>query len=477
MFDKKHVLVVDDDENMRKGLEVTIKRMGINVDTAVDAADGFDKAMKKRYDFIISDLKMPKIDGLSFFKMLKNAGLDVPVCFITAYATVETAVEALKMGAFDYIVKPFPPEVVEELISRGLNLGKHKILRNNDKRKVIYKSKYMAEIFSIAMDVASSEATVLITGESGTGKEVLARFIHENSRRKNNPFVAINCAAVPENLVESEFFGYEKGAFTGAEKRKPGKFELADGGTILLDEIGEVPLHLQAKLLRVLQEKEIERLGGIKPVSVDVRIIATTNRDLKEEVNNGNFREDLYYRLNVINIHVPPLRDRKEDILYLAEFFLEKYSKINGKKLKALSDDAKRVLLDYDWPGNVRELEHTIERAVILSKDEKIVPRDLFLHGLVFSNDFDISKNYGDETIEEDNVDNVKNNRENSFELKGRSIAEVEKELILNTLKDVGGNRTKAAEILGITVRTLRNKLNEYRSQGIDVDKYLEKSN
>ncbi|KAA0259504.1 sigma-54-dependent Fis family transcriptional regulator [Deferribacter autotrophicus] len=479
MFGEKHVLVVDDDENMRKGLEVTIKRMGINVDTAMDAADGFEKAMKRRYDFIISDLKMPKIDGLSFFKMLKNAGIDVPVCFITAYATVETAVEALKMGAFDYIVKPFPPEVVEELIIRGLNLGKQKVSKNDNERKVIYKSKYMAELFSIAMDVAKSEATVLITGESGTGKEVLARFIHENSRRKNKSFVAINCAAVPENLVESEFFGYEKGAFTGAEKRKPGKFELADGGTILLDEIGEVPLHLQAKLLRVLQEKEIERLGGIKPVSVDVRIIATTNRDLKEEVNKGNFREDLYYRLNVINIHIPPLRDRKEDVLHLAEFFLEKYSKINGKKFKALSDEAKRVLLDYDWPGNVRELEHTIERAVILSKGERIEPKDLFLHGLVFNNDICVDKKKSNnEIIEEEIVNCVEDDEDKkiSFELKGRSIADVERELILNTLKDVGGNRTKAAEILGITVRTLRNKLNEYRAQGINVDEYLGKN-
>ncbi|BAI80310.1 two-component, sigma54 specific, transcriptional regulator [Deferribacter desulfuricans SSM1] len=474
MSEIKRVLVVDDDDNMRNGLKLTISRMGIDVDVAIDANDGFEKAMKTNYDLIISDIKMPKIDGITFFKMLKNAGVKTPLCFITAYATVETAVEALKLGAFDYIIKPFPPEVIEELIERVFSINNLKQEDHNEDRKYVYKSRYMAEIFNLALDVASSDATVLITGESGTGKEVLAKFIHENSRRKAKPFVAVNCAAIPENLVESEFFGYEKGAFTGAEKRKPGKFEIADGGTILLDEIGEIPINLQAKLLRVLQEKEIERLGGLKPIPVDVRIIATTNRDLLEEVKKGNFREDLYYRLNVINLHIPPLRRRKDDILHLAEFFVEKYSKLNRKKAKNLSEDAKSTLVNYDWPGNVRELEHTIERAVILSKGDKITSKDLFLHGLVFHEESLVEEV---KTVDSDisNDEDSKEPEKISFTntLKNRSIADVEKELILNTLKDVGGNRTKAAEILGITVRTLRNKLKEYREQGIDIDKYL----
>ncbi|MGA1862807.1 sigma-54 dependent transcriptional regulator [Deferribacter thermophilus] len=475
MSEIKKILVVDDDENMRNGLKLTISRLGMDVDLANDARDGFEKAMKASYDLIISDIKMPIIDGISFFKMLRNAGIKTPLCFITAYATVETAVEALKLGAFDYIVKPFPPEVIEELIERVFNINRLEDDQQIESKRFVYKSRYMAEIFNLAKDVATSDATVLITGESGTGKEVLARFIHENSRRKNKPFVAVNCAAIPESLVESEFFGYEKGAFTGAEKRKPGKFELADGGTILLDEIGEIPINLQAKLLRVLQEKEIERLGGIKPVSVDVRVIATTNRNLIEEVKKGNFREDLYYRLNVININIPPLRKRKEDILHLAEFFVEKYSKSNGKRVKPLSIDARNTLINYDWPGNVRELEHTIERAVILSKGSEITPKDLFLHGLVFNEDFSKEDfNSFDVHLMEENKEDSKNFVDNYQDiLKNRSIAEVERELILNTLKDTGGNRTKAAEILGITVRTLRNKLKEYREQGIDIDKML----
>jgi two-component system response regulator FlrC len=323
----------------------------------------------------------------------------------------------------------------------------------------------MEEVFNISKDIAPTEATVLITGESGTGKEVVARFIHENSKRKGE-FVAINCAAIPESLIESELFGYEKGAFTGAVSKKAGKFELADGGTLLLDEIGEVPLNLQAKLLRVLQEKEIERLGSTTKQKINVRIIATTNRNLKTEVEKGNFREDLYYRLNVINIELPPLRKRKEDILPMANFFVQKYSKINGKPPKNISDETINHLINYDWPGNVRELEHTIERAVILAKGKDITPKDLFLHGITFSNDMENLKMTQHLSPDEDKAESSSHFKVDT----GMTISQMEQELILKTLREVGGNRTKAAEILGITVRTLRNKLNEYREKGIDLE-------
>ncbi|MBC7197219.1 MAG: sigma-54-dependent Fis family transcriptional regulator, partial [Deferribacterales bacterium] len=312
MADKRNILIVDDDDNMQSALLETVKRLGFDVDTASDGSEGFDMAMKKTYDLIISDIRMPKVDGLKMYEMLKSAGIHTPICFITAYGTVDNAIKALKEGAFDFIIKPFPLNVIEEMISRVFEIQDVKHSKKEGEVNLIFKSKFMEEVFNIAKNIAPTEATVLITGESGTGKEVVAKFIHENSKRKGQ-FIAINCAAIPESLIESELFGYEKGAFTGAINKKPGKFELADGGTLLLDEIGEVPLNLQAKLLRVLQEKEIERLGSTTKQKINVRIIATTNRNLKDEVEKGNFREDLYYRLNVINIELPPLRKRKED--------------------------------------------------------------------------------------------------------------------------------------------------------------------
>ncbi|MCX8084457.1 MAG: sigma-54 dependent transcriptional regulator [Calditerrivibrio sp.] len=470
MMNKK-VLIVDDDDNMRSAVQTTLERMGIEVYTAENGKEGLDMATSQSFDLIISDMRMPIMDGETMFKMLKNASVETKVCFITAYGTVESAVKLIKEGAFDYILKPFAPEVLEELVKRAFELESHPQLIED--KKTIFRSPYMTQIFSIAKDVAESEATVLITGESGTGKEVLARFIHEHSKRKGD-FVAINCAAIPESLIESELFGYERGAFTGAVNRKEGKFELAEGGTLLLDEIGEIPINLQAKLLRVLQEKEIERLGGTKKQKVDVRIIATTNRNLREEVKNGNFREDLFYRLNVINIEIPPLRERKEDIEPLTLFFIDKYCSINKKPLKKLSKDALELLLNYDWPGNVRELEHTIERAVILSKDHFITPLNLFLHGISISsyNEYlaNRSKLKPDETVESRPPEEPKQPISISA---GMTIADMERELILNTLKETKGNRTKAAEILGITVRTLRNKLHEYREQGINVDDFL----
>lgn len=488
MNSEKKVLIVDDDDNMREALKETVKRMGIIVETAIDGKDGFTKASSKQYDLIVSDMRMPEIDGMSMFNMLQSSGIKTPVCFMTAYGTVSNAVDALKLGAYDYILKPFSPEVIEELIRRTFLLTENADERAENKKSskpAVFRSAYMAQIFALAKEVAKSEATVLITGESGTGKEVLARFVHENSLREKGEFIPVNCAAIPENLMESELFGFEKGAFTGAVNKKLGKFELADHGTILLDEIGEVPIHLQAKLLRVLQEKEVERLGGTKPVKTDVRIIATTNRVLLEEVKKGGFREDLYYRLNVINIELPPLRDRKEDIQELAEFFTNKYSEINRKAGTKIGDGALKALLTYDWPGNVRELEHTVERAVVLCREGLITEKDLFLHGITvkqfimdreecerveMKNEIEAEKKRSCSIGDEKCAEEVENNGGLKV---GSTIADMERELILQTLKEIGGNRTKAAEILGITVRTLRNKLNEYKSNGFDLDDFL----
>jgi two-component system response regulator FlrC len=459
----KKILIVDDDDNMREAVKETILRMNIaEVAVASGGRDGYAKATSDIYDLIISDIRMPDIDGLSMLEMLKVTGIDVPVCFITAFGSVTGAVDALKLGAYDYILKPFPPEVVEELVLRTFELKKLRAAEVPQKRGTIYKSAYMAHVFSIAREISQSEATVLITGESGTGKEVLARFIHENSKRSAASFIAVNCAAIPDALLESELFGYEKGAFTGASGRKLGKFELAAGGSLLLDELGEIPLHLQPKLLRVIQEKEVERLGGEKPKKVDVRIIATTNRELKDMVAKGDFREDLYYRLNVISLELPPLRERKEDLPELVSFFVEKYSGLNHKPIKPVSEDALKVLADFNWPGNVRELEHTIERAVVLSKGNEIEASDLFLHGITVKSFQD--RNWALPAPEDATEKTPEVSAGNL------TIADMERELILKTLKQVSYNRTKAAEILGITVRTLRNKINEYRAAGINIE-------
>ena len=351
------------------------------------------------------------------------------------------AVNAIKAGAREYIPLPPDPELIGAVLAAA----------TRENHALIYGDKKTEQVLKLAKQIAPSEANVLLTGESGTGKEIFSRFIHDNSKRANKKFVAVNCAAIPETLLESELFGYEKGAFTGAVSRRIGKFEEASGGTLLLDEISEMDIRIQAKLLRAIQEKEIDRIGGKAPIKVDTRIIATSNRNLDEAVKNGSFRQDLYYRLNVVNVNIPPLRERPDDIIVLAKHFAKKYSELNEIDLKPLSAGAEQKLLNYLWPGNVRELENTLHRAVLLSTGNEI----------------------GEDAVILDSQDAVINRNENGVmtgaEFVGNTVASVERNLIIDTLKHTMGNRTTAANILGISIRTLRNKLKQYQNEGFDI--------
>lgn len=439
---------------MRLAMQETLRRSGYETITAGDGQEGLLKLKEGDFHMVITDMKMPRMTGIDFLKNIKKVQPRMPVVMVTAYATVNNAVEAMKEGAFDYLLKPFSPEALEEVVHRVFlsisQKDEFKPVRREGASsrqpvKVVTADAAMEDILERAKSTASSKSTVLIQGESGTGKEVVARFIHDNSPRKDNPFVAVNCAALPEGLLESELFGHERGAFTGAVLKKIGKFELADAGTILLDEISEMPLSLQAKLLRVIQEKQVDRVGGQFPIAVDVKIIATTNLDLKKAVKEKKFREDLYFRINVIPLTLPPLRERKGDIPLLMDYFVKKYSAENQKKISDISKETVALLKKYDWPGNVRELENVIERAVVVSRSETIGPGDLFL---------DDGAGGKEEEIDTDMAMAV-----------GTSLQEMEKKLILTTLEELGGNRTKAADVLGISIRTMRNKLKEYRIQ------------
>jgi len=423
---RTNVLVVDDDDHMRIALKESLSKAGYAVsiaDNGLKAAEEIDRTL---FDLIITDVKMPHLNGIDLLQKVKDKRPFLPVILITAYGTVQDAVKAIKEGAFDYIQKPFNTDTLYGVVKRALGIHGGKI---------IYASREMKSVLQSAERVAKTDATVLILGESGVGKELVARSIHESSDRADKPFIAVNCAALPENLLESELFGYEKGAFTGASSRKLGKFELADKGTILLDEVTEMDLRLQAKLLRVLQEKEVEVVGAKFPKKVDVRVIATTNRQLAQYVDEGKFREDLYYRLNVFPIHVPPLRERREDIPPLVAYFLKKHSK--GMDVR-IDEGVMEYLKQNNWKGNVRELENTIARACILSNYSLIKMTHL------------------------PNMDSVK-------DVSLGSVKEMEMKLILDALKSMRGNRTKAAALLGITARTLRNKLKEYRDIGLSI--------
>lgn len=448
------ILVVDDEPSMRNALFEALTRQGHAVDLAENGEEALVKFKAHPYDMVITDVRMPKLDGMELLRELNRLSPQTPVLVISGYGTVESAVDAMREGAFDYILKPFSLELIEETVDRALNSSPRESACRNTfqgeagRRPIITNNGNMKRVLEIGLSVAPSKATVLLQGESGTGKELIARFIHNSSDRSGGPFVAVNCASLPEGLLESELFGHEKGSFTGAVSRKLGKFELADQGTILLDEVSEMDLSLQAKLLRVLQEGEVDRVGGKSPTKIDVRVIATTNRDLKQWVEEKNFRQDLYYRLNVIPLTIPPLRERRNDIELLAVHFLERYARANAKGEKNLSARALQSLLNMEWPGNVRELENIIARGVLLSSGSEVDISDLFL--------------------EEWPV--IDQRPELEARLDGlMTIREMERGLIKKALQETEGNRTHAAKILGISVRTLRNKLAEYKGTAFEI--------
>jgi len=386
MTKKPRILVVDDEEAMRESLKDWLMEDGYEVDLAPGGEDAVAMAREKNFEVVLLDLKMPGMDGLETLKRFKDIQPEADIIMMTAYATVDTAVQAMKEGAFDYLVKPFDPDEVEMLIKR-IVAHKELVLENILLRKkleeryqydeIIGKSDAMQGVFDLISRVAPTDSTVLITGESGTGKELIAQAIHGNSSRCYMPFIAVSCGALPDSLLESELFGYEKGAFTGAEHTKKGRFEMAHKGTLFLDEIGDISLKTQVDLLRVLQQKEFHRLGGEEEIEVDVRILAATNRDLQKSIRENRFREDLFYRLNVISIHVPPLRERKDDIPLLANSFTRKYCMEMNKEEAKINPRALKLLMDYDWPGNVRELENVIERALVIGAGKEISPDDL----------------------------------------------------------------------------------------------------
>jgi two-component system, NtrC family, response regulator AtoC len=443
------VLVVDDDILVRNFLAETLKRKKIEVTLAENGRKALKLLQECSYDMIITDMRMPDVTGIDILRKAKELNPNTIVLIITAFGSIENTVEAMRLGAYNYLLKPFSADAIEAVIEKAQEhislVEENNYLRNQvstggsrSAHKVIGESPQMKQILADAMQVAKSNASVFISGESGTGKEVIARTIHYNSPRAERPFIKVNCAAVPETLIESEFFGHEKGSFTGANAKHLGRFELASGGSLLLDEVTEIPLTMQPKLLRAIQEQEFERVGGSKSVSVDVRLISTSNRDVKEAVANHILRNDLYYRLNVVPIHLPPLRERHEDIIPLAEYFLEKMCLDNNKPKKQFTPEAKKKLLAYSWPGNIRELANIIERAVVLDASSQISIEHLHL-----DNALPLQNTQSDLPI-------------------GITLQELEKRLIIETLQHHQNNRTKAAETLGISLRTLRTKLLNY---------------
>jgi two-component system response regulator HydG len=448
LIENADILVIDDEESMRDSCLQTLSRKGYKVQTAEDGLQGLEMLKKKSFDLIILDLKMPGLSGMEVLKIIKQDNPDIFVIVITGHATIESAVEAMKQGAFDFIPKPFTPESLRMIVQRALStreLTLENILLRNELKSglgsevIIGNDNSMKAVEQLVRKVGPTDTTVLITGESGTGKEVIARAIHKCSCRKDKSFVAVDCSSLVESLFESELFGHVKGSFTGAIETKYGRFELANGGTLFFDEIGNVSLSIQAKLLRVLQEREIIKVGSSQVVKVDVRIIAATNKDLIQSVKEGTFREDLFYRLSVVPITMPPLRERKADIPLFTKYFLEKYNNKRGKNIKGISEEAMRALVEYDWPGNVRELENAIERAVVLTENEMIQPSDLLYYGLTMDSD-----------VQEENDDKV------------RRLVDMEKEYIIKALKLFNGHKGKTAESLGIDRKTLRLKLKAY---------------
>ena len=447
---KSRILVVDDEPSHRKMIEAVLSAEGYEISQADDGQTAIVAVEDRFYDLVIMDIRMPKISGIEALKKIKAISPGIPIIIMTAYASVGTAVEALKSGAYDYLIKPLDIEELKILVAKALRFRqleqenvylKERLNDRFDFSKILGHGPAMNSLFETMALVAPSEATVLIVGDSGTGKELIASAVHQNSPRKDRPLIRVNCAALPETLLESELFGHEKGAFTGAIARKQGRFQLAHNSSIFLDEIAEMAPATQAKILRVLQEREFEPVGSSQTFKVDTRIIAATNKNLEEEIKAGRFREDLYYRINVVTLVVPPMRERREDILLLADFFLKQYAEKNNRPIKGFTPRAVDLLMRYDWPGNVRELENVVERAVIMARGDMITP-------LEFP---DVLQDLDEEA------------KASPLALTaGRSLKEVEKVMILRTLEETGGNRTHAAMSLGISRRTLQLKLKEY---------------
>lgn len=440
------VLVVEDDSALREAICDTLQIVGYATLSADNGHTALRLLQENEIDIVISDVQMGRLDGMQLLAKIRQSNPEIPVLLMTAYGTIQQAVESMQEGAVDYLVKPFESEVVVTKISQFLPT---KIASVEGMVAVDEKSK---EIVQFAQKVSQTHATVMITGDSGTGKEILVRFIHQQSARKDKPFVAINCAAIPDNMLEAILFGYQKGAFTGAYKSCPGKFEQAQGGTLLLDEISEMSLRLQAKLLRVLQEREVERLGDQKLIQLDVRIMATSNRDMVKEVKEGRFREDLYYRLNVIRINMPALRERPDDIVPIAEYLLAEAAKNNQRITPKFSDDAIKSLKSYSWPGNVRELDNMMQRTLIMQAGDIITAGDLQFEALHCLSDTEVD--------EQDGL---------VSESLGGDLKVQEKHMILNALQQSAGSRKTAAEQLGISPRTLRYKIARMREDGVAI--------
>ena len=494
MANPLRVLVVDDDPGMREGMAMSLKRAGFVTEQARSGEDALRMTRPGAFDAVVTDLRMTGMDGLQLTARLKALDSGLPVLLVTAFGSLDTAREAMRLGAFDYLSKPFSPDELVQAVRKAISSdGRLKAEEPGEAPVILTQDPVLAETLALARRAADSRATILIQAESGTGKELLAKLIHASSPRRKSAFVAINCAAIPENLLESELFGFEKGAFTGATSAKAGRFEQADGGTLVLDEIGELPLPLQGKLLRAIQERTVDRLGGNRPIAVDVRIIALTNRDLVTEVKEGRFREDLYYRLNVIPLRLPPLRERTADLDLLALHFAERYARDNDRPTPRLSPSFQAALTRHPWPGNIRELENAIQRCVVLNPGDLLTEKDLRwlldpaqLEGLPedppelaeTARPLPDPRPLPPEPLTSDGRIHVADPRIPLQQVPlgtlvalplGLSLPELERFWLLSTLGALEGNRTHCSQKLDIALRTVRNKINEYRADGFEI--------